>query len=108
MTDPAALPTTELEPLRAHAEALARTAEAVLGGQGDQPELGEIESFRLAHGQLRDAGFFSLVVPRAHGGSDVGDLAPDFELVPLRFYDLETNVADSDRMRAPTCTAASG
>ena len=79
MTDPAALPTTDLEPLRARAEALGRAAEAVLGGQGgqgDQPELGEIESFRLAHRQLREAGFFSLVVPRARGGSDVGELAP--------------------------------
>ncbi|MEM1451224.1 MAG: acyl-CoA dehydrogenase [Planctomycetota bacterium] len=76
MTDLAAVPTTDLDALRDRADAVGRQVEDALvpGEDGSEPD--EIEAFRIAHRTLREAGFFSLVVPRAHGGADVGALAP--------------------------------
>ncbi len=75
MTDSTDIPSTDLEALRVRADELGRTVEARLQRPDGGAELDEIEAFRLAHEHLREAGFFRLVVPRAHGGADVGALA---------------------------------
>ncbi|MEM6673947.1 MAG: acyl-CoA dehydrogenase [Planctomycetota bacterium] len=65
---------SDLEALRVRAEELGRSLEPAF--ETPSGPLGEIEAFQLAHARLRDAGFFSLVVPKACGGADVGPLAP--------------------------------